>query len=149
LAGKTPSVQGFVVIFTACSAHAGSHSRSLLSATAHGLAWSLPEAFAVSSPVAIFFAPFSLSLAMGEFLLHWMKQPSQVMEFFVQSFQHPSPSLKNSPFYPLKLSTQASNREDIARHKGLEKVMSQRMSTQLPLQHFPRSRQLCGAKKMP
>src|SRR6266481_9849089 len=74
LVGKTPSVQGFVVIFTACSAQAGSHSRSLLSAAAHGLAaWSLPGAFAVSSPVAIFFPPFSRVLCQsGIFLVHWM-----------------------------------------------------------------------------
>src|SRR5215470_17932327 len=52
--GKIPSVHGFVVIFKACSAQAGSHSRNLFSATAHGLAgWPLPEAFTVSSPVAI------------------------------------------------------------------------------------------------
>src|SRR5215469_2959735 len=49
------SVHGSVVIFTACSAQAGSHSRSLLSAAAHGFSTSpLPEVFAVSSPVAIF-----------------------------------------------------------------------------------------------
>src|SRR5260370_12929169 len=72
LVGKTPSFQGLVVIFTACSAQAGSHSRSLLSAAAHGLAaWSLPGAFAVSSPVAIFFPPFSRVLFQsGILLLH-------------------------------------------------------------------------------
>src|SRR6516225_6861223 len=60
LVGKAPSVQGFVVILTACSAQRGSHSRSLLKAAAHGLAaWSLLRVFAVSSPVAIFFPSFS------------------------------------------------------------------------------------------
>ena len=59
LTGKTPSVQGFVVIFTACFAQfAQRHCPA-----------SLPEAFAVSSPVAIFFPPFWLSLAVGRVLV--------------------------------------------------------------------------------
>src|SRR6516225_1245111 len=62
LVGKAPSVQGFVVILTACSAQRGSHSRSLLSAAAHGAAaCSLLGVFGVSVPVAIFFTPFSRS----------------------------------------------------------------------------------------
>ena len=98
--------------------HAGSHSRSLLSATAHGLASSLPEAFAVSSPVAIFFPPFWLSLADGRVLLALdeIAKPGDgvfllngIAGHVLQSFRQLNPSLKNSPFYPLKLSTQASN----------------------------------------
>src|SRR5260370_14473129 len=55
-ADKTPSVQGFVVIFTHCSAQAGSHSRSLPSAASQGLvACSVTEAFAVPPSLAIFF----------------------------------------------------------------------------------------------
>jgi hypothetical protein len=100
--GKTPSVQGFVVIFTACSAQVGSHSRSLLSAAAHGLAaWSLPEGFAVSSPVAIFFLHFRRLLRTGKSLFHWMNSQAMVMQFFFQSFWHPIRSLKNSSFSPL------------------------------------------------
>jgi hypothetical protein len=38
LVGKTPSGEGFVVIFRARSAQAVSHSRSLSSAATHGLA---------------------------------------------------------------------------------------------------------------
>src|SRR5262249_3495859 len=46
LAGNTASVQGFVVIFTQCSAQAGSHSRSLFSAAVQGLAdYSLAKTF--------------------------------------------------------------------------------------------------------
>src|SRR5579859_7337034 len=69
--GKTPSVQGFVVIFNASSAHLGSHSRSLPSAATQGLTGWL--VFAVSSPVAIFLPPFSCVFSWPEvFLLHSM-----------------------------------------------------------------------------
>src|SRR5215470_2508210 len=54
LRGKIPSVQGFVVIFTQSSAQAGSHSRSLFSAAAQGLAdCSLIKAFARPLSLAI------------------------------------------------------------------------------------------------
>src|SRR5215469_12287025 len=62
LVGKTPSAKGFVVIFTACPAQTGSHSRSLFTAATQGLvAWSVAAALAVSSPVAIFSPPLSHS----------------------------------------------------------------------------------------
>jgi len=58
LVGKIPSADGFV-IFTACPAQTGSHSRSLFSAATQELAvWSLPGVFAVSSDFGIFSPSF-------------------------------------------------------------------------------------------
>src|SRR6185369_5889467 len=58
LVGKIPSADGFV-IFTACPAQTGSHSRSLFSAATQELAvWSLPGVFAVSSDFGIFLSFF-------------------------------------------------------------------------------------------
>src|SRR4029077_14619208 len=57
LMGKRPLVQGSVVIFTHCSAQAGSHSRSLFTAASHGLMeCSLPGAWDVPLLVTIFFS---------------------------------------------------------------------------------------------
>src|SRR4029077_18270450 len=50
LRGKTPLVQGLVVIFTHCSAQAGSHSRSLFSAASQGL---IERPFTESSTVPL------------------------------------------------------------------------------------------------
>src|SRR5215475_15066943 len=61
LIDKTPSVHGFVTIFTQRSAQAGSHSRSLSSAAAQGLAaCSLAKAFAAMLCFS-FFAVFAKS----------------------------------------------------------------------------------------
>src|SRR5215469_814837 len=68
--GKIPSVQGFVVIFTQCSAHAGSHSRSLLSAAAQGLAdSSLANTFVrLPSLTMLFFSLFATFCQIAGFL---------------------------------------------------------------------------------
>ena len=96
--------------------HAGSHSRSLLSATAQRRCLR-PSQCLRRWP---YFPPFWLSLADGRVLVALDEIAKLgdgvflldgIAGHVLQSFRQLNPSLKNSPFYPLKLSTQASNQE--------------------------------------